>query len=90
MPDQLDFRTTREGIVTTVHYHISSARLRPRRQPLIMSGSLILRIEAMHHVLNVSLNRGRPARFCTAAGVVGAIRRLAYAVIADLRGALSF
>ena len=47
------------------------------------------RIEAMHHVLNVWLNR-EERQICTAAGVVGAIRRLAYAVIADLRGALSF
>jgi hypothetical protein len=43
----------------------------------------------MHHVLDVSLSEGA-CRICNAAGVVGALRRLAYAVIADLRGAVSF
>jgi predicted transposase YbfD/YdcC len=80
-------RITREGIVTTVHYHISSRRLRPRQYARSVRSHW--RIEAMHHVLDVSLNEDA-CQICTAAGVVGAIRRLAYAVIADLRGALSF
>ena len=80
-------RITREGIVTTVHYHISSRRLRPRQYARSVRSHW--RMEAMHHVLDVSLNEDA-CQICTAAGVVGAIRRLAYAVIADLRGALSF
>ena len=43
----------------------------------------------MHHVLDVALSEDA-SRICTAVGVVGAVRRWAYAVIADLRGALSF
>jgi predicted transposase YbfD/YdcC len=80
-------RITREGIVTTVHYHISSRRLRPRQYAHYVRSHW--QIEAIHHVLDVSLNEDA-CQICTAAGVVGAIRRLAYAVIADLRGALSF
>ena len=80
-------RITKDGIVTTVHYHISSRRLTPRQYA--RSVRLHWRIEAMHHVLDVSLSEDA-CRICNAAGVVGALRRLAYAVIADLRGALSF
>ena len=80
-------RITREGLVTTVHCHISSRRLRPRQYAHYVRSHW--QIEAMHHVLDVSLNEDA-CQICTAAGVVGAIRRLAYAVIADLRGALSF
>ena len=78
-------RITKDGIVTTVHYHISSRRLTPRQYA--RSVRLHWRIEAMHHVVSLSEDA---CRICNAAGVVGALRRLAYAVIADLRGALSF
>ena len=80
-------RITQEGIVTTVHYHISSRRLRPRQYARCVRSHW--RIEAMHHVLDVALSEDA-SRICTAVGVVGAVRRWAYAVIADLRGALSF
>jgi hypothetical protein len=43
----------------------------------------------MHHVSEVSL-REDASQICNAAGVVDALRRVAYAVIADLRGAVSF
>ena len=45
------------------------------------------RIEALHHVLDVSLHA---CRICDAAGVVGFLRRLAYAVIAERRGKKTF
>jgi predicted transposase YbfD/YdcC len=80
-------RITQEGIVTTVHYHISSRRLRPRQYARGVRSPW--RIEARHHVLDVALSE-EASRICTAVGVVGAVRRWAYAVIADLRGALSF
>ena len=80
-------RITQEGIVTTVHYHLSSRRLRPRQYARCVRSHW--RIEAMHHVLDVALSEDA-SRICTAVGVVGAVRRWAYAVIADLRGALSF
>jgi predicted transposase YbfD/YdcC len=80
-------RITQEGIVTTVHYHISSRCLRPRQYARCVRSHW--HIEAMHHVLDVALNEDA-CRICTAAALVGAIRRWAYAVIAELRGALSF
>jgi predicted transposase YbfD/YdcC len=80
-------RITQEGIVTTVHYPISSRRLRPRQYARGVRSPW--RIEARHHVLDVALSE-EASRICTAVGVVGAVRRWAYAVIADLRGALSF
>jgi hypothetical protein len=43
----------------------------------------------MHCVLDVSLDEDA-CRIGTAAGTVGALRRLAYGIIADLRGTLSF
>jgi len=69
------------------HYHISSRPLRPRQYARCVRSHW--RIEAMHHVLDVSLGEDA-CRICTAAGVMGALRRLAYAVIAELRGAFSF
>ena len=47
------------------------------------------RIEALHHVLDVSLHEDA-CRICDAAGVVGFLRRLAYAVIAERRGKKTF
>lgn len=80
-------RITTEGIVTTVHYHISSRRLRPRQYARCVRSHWD--IETMHHVLDVALGEDA-SRIGTGAGVVGALRRWAYAVIAELRGALSF
>jgi predicted transposase YbfD/YdcC len=80
-------RITQDGIVTTVHYHISSRRLRPRQYARCLRSHW--RIEAMHHVLDGALSEDA-SRISTAAGIVGALRRWAYAVIAEGRGALSF
>jgi hypothetical protein len=43
----------------------------------------------MHHVLDVALSEDA-SRIGTAAGVIGALRRWASAVIAERRGAFSF
>jgi hypothetical protein len=43
----------------------------------------------MHFVLDVALDEDA-CRISIAAGTMGALRRLAYSSIADLRGALSF
>jgi predicted transposase YbfD/YdcC len=80
-------RITRDGIVTTVHYHISSRPLTPRRYARCARSHW--RVEVLHFVLDGALDEDA-CRIGTAAGTVGALRRLAYSVIADLRGALSF
>jgi predicted transposase YbfD/YdcC len=80
-------RITKDGIVTTVHYHISSRPLTPRQYARCTRSHWS--VEVMHFVLDVSLDED-PCRIGTAAGTVGALRRLAYGIIADLRGALSF
>jgi predicted transposase YbfD/YdcC len=80
-------RITQDGIVTTVHYHISSRPLTPRQYARGTRSHWS--VEAMHFVLDGALDEDA-CRIGTAAGAVGALRRLAYSVIADLRGALSF
>jgi predicted transposase YbfD/YdcC len=80
-------RVTKDGIVTTVHYHISSRPLTPRQYARCTRSHWS--VEAMHFVLDTALDEDA-CRIGTAAGTVGALRRLAYSVIADLRGALSF
>ena len=80
-------RITQDGIVTTVHYHISSRALTPREYARRVRSHW--RIEALHHVLDVSLHEDA-CRICDAAGVVGFLRRLAYAVIAERRGKKTF
>jgi predicted transposase YbfD/YdcC len=80
-------RITPEGIVTTVHDPLSSRCLRPRQYARCVRSPW--RMEARHHVLEVALSEDA-SRIGTAAGVVGALRRWAYAVIAERRGAFSF
>jgi predicted transposase YbfD/YdcC len=80
-------RITQDGIVTTVHYHISRRALTPREYARRVRSHW--RIEALHHVLDVSLHEDA-CRICDAAGVVGFLRRLAYAVIAERRGKKTF
>ena len=80
-------RITQDGIVTTGHYHISSRALTPREYARRVRSHW--RIEALHHVLDVSLHEDA-CRICDAAGVVGFLRRLAYAVIAERRGKKTF
>jgi predicted transposase YbfD/YdcC len=80
-------RITTDGIVTTIHYHISSRRLTPRQYARRVRSHW--RIEAMHHVVDGALDEDA-CRITHAAGVMAALRRLAYAVIAELRGPLSF
>jgi len=80
-------RITQDGIVTTVHYHISSRPLTPRQYARCARSHWS--VEVLHFVLDGALDEDA-CRIGTAAGVVGALRRLAYSVIADLRGALSF
>jgi hypothetical protein len=80
-------RITKDGIVTTVHYRISSRPLTPRQYARRVRCHWL--IEPLHHVLDVSLHEDA-CRICNAAGTVGVLRRLAYAVIAELRGKMSF
>src|SRR3954447_9550974 len=80
-------RITQDGIVTTVHYHISSRALTPRQYARGTRSHWS--VEVLHFVLDGALDEDA-CRIGTAAGTVGALRRLAYSVIADLRGALSF
>jgi predicted transposase YbfD/YdcC len=80
-------RITPEGLVTTVHDPLSSRCLRPRQYARCVRSPW--RMEARHHVLEVALSEDA-SRIGTAAGVVGALRRWAYAVIAERRGAFSF
>lgn len=80
-------RITKDGIVTTVHYHISSRPLTPREYARRVRGHW--RVEAMHHVLDGALDEDA-CQIAKAAGIMGALRRLAFTVMAELRGALSF
>jgi predicted transposase YbfD/YdcC len=80
-------RITPEGLVTTVHDPLSRRCLRPRQYARCVRSPW--RMEARHHVLEVGLSEDA-SRIGTAAGVVGALRRWADAVIAERRGALSF
>ena len=80
-------RVTKDGIETTSHYHISSRRLSARQYARIVRSHWS--IEAMHHVLDVSLNEDL-CRICNSAGAVGFIRRFAYSVISEIKGRLSF
>jgi predicted transposase YbfD/YdcC len=80
-------RITRDGIATTVHYHVSTRVLSPRRYACHARAHW--RIEAMHHVVDGALDEDA-CRIAKAAGVAAALRRLAFAVIAELRGAFSF
>jgi predicted transposase YbfD/YdcC len=80
-------RITPDGIETTVHYHVSSRRLTPRRYARITRSHW--RIEAMHHVLDGALNEDA-SRICDAAAAWATLCRLAYAVLAEMRGKLSF
>jgi predicted transposase YbfD/YdcC len=80
-------RITRDGIVTTVHYHISSRPLTPRQYARGTRSHWS--VEAMHHVLDVALDEDA-CRIGIAAATMGALRRLAYRIIAELRGPLSF
>jgi hypothetical protein len=67
-------RITQDGIVTTVHYHISSRPLTPRRYARCARSHWS--VEAMHFVLDGALDEDA-CRIGTAAGAVGALRRLA-------------
>jgi predicted transposase YbfD/YdcC len=80
-------RITRDGIATTVHYHVSTQVLTPRQYA--RHARAHWRIEAMHHVVDGALDEDA-CRIARAAGVMAALRRLAFTVIAALRGALSF
>src|SRR3954452_10389866 len=80
-------RITQDGIVTTVHYHISSRALTPRQYARGTRSHWS--VEVLHFVLDGALDEDA-CRIGTAAAAVGALRQLAYSVIADLRGALSF
>ena len=80
-------RITQDGIVTTVHYHVSSRPLTPRRYARCTRSHWS--VEAMHHVLDVALDEDA-CRIGIAAATMGALRRLAYRIIAELRGPLSF
>ena len=80
-------RITPEGLVTTVHDPLSRRCLRPRQYARCVRSPW--RMEARHHVVEVGLSEDA-SRIGTAAGVVGALRRWADAVIAERRGALSF
>ena len=78
-------RVTKDGIVTTVHYHISSRPLTPRQYARCTRSHWS--VEAMHFVLDTALDEDA-CRIGTAAGTVGALRRLAYSVIADRRAVI--
>lgn len=80
-------RITKEGIVTTVHYHVSSRSLTPQHYSQSTRGHW--RIEAFHHVADGALAEDA-CWISKAAGVMAALRRVAFRVIADLRGPLSF
>ena len=80
-------RITKDGIATTVHYHVSTRVLTPRRYARHVRAHW--RVEAMHHVVDGALDEDA-CRIAKAAGVMAALRRLAFTVIAELRGAFSF
>lgn len=80
-------RITPDGIATTVHYHVSSRRLTPRRYARITRAHW--RIEAMHHVLDGALNEDA-SQIRNAAAAWATLCRVAYAVLAEVRGKLSF
>src|SRR3954468_786443 len=80
-------RITKDGIATTVHYHVSTQVLTPRRYARHVRAHW--RVEAMHHVVDGALDEDA-CRIAKAAGVMAALRRLAFTVIAELRGAVSF
>jgi predicted transposase YbfD/YdcC len=80
-------RITKNGIATTVHYHVSTRVLTPRRYA--RHARAHWRVEAMHHVVDGALDEDA-CRIARAAGVMAALRRLAFTVIAELRGAFSF
>jgi len=80
-------RVTQDGIVPTVHCHISSRPLTPRQHARGTRSHWS--VEAMHHVLDVALDEDA-CRIGIAAATMGALRRLAYRIIAELRGPLSF
>jgi len=80
-------RITSQGIETTDQFHIASWPLKARDYLGINRGHW--GIEAMHYVLDVSLNEDR-SRIAKAAAVVAAMRRNAYAIIDSLRGKLSY
>lgn len=80
-------RITADGIETTVQFHITDRRMTAREY--LRANRSHWAIEAMHHVLDGALDEDR-CRIAKAAAWVGALRRLAYAVIAELRGGMSF
>jgi predicted transposase YbfD/YdcC len=80
-------RVTQEGIETTDQFHISSRPLGPRDYMTINRSHWS--IEAMHHVLDVSLAEDQ-SRIAKAAAIAGAMRRHAYAIIDGIRGKFSF
>jgi predicted transposase YbfD/YdcC len=80
-------RITGDGIATTVHYHVSTRVLTPRRYARHVRAHW--RVEAMHHVVDGALDEDA-CRIARAAGVMAALRRLAFTVIAELRGTFSF
>ena len=80
-------RITKDGIATTVHYHVSTRVLTPRRYARHVRAHW--RVEAMHHVVDGALDEDA-CRIAKAAGVMAALRRLAFTVIAELRGTFSF
>ena len=80
-------RITKDGIATTVHYHVSTRVLTPCRYARHVRAHW--RVEAMHHVVDGALDEDA-CRIAKAAGVMAALRRLAFTVIAELRGAFSF
>jgi predicted transposase YbfD/YdcC len=80
-------RITNDGIATTVHYHVSTRVLTPRQYA--RHARAHWRVEAMHHVVDGALDEDA-CRIAKASGVMAALRRLAFALIAELRGAVSF
>ena len=80
-------RITGDGIATTVHYHVSTRVLTPRQYA--RHARAHWRVEAMHHVVDGALDEDA-CRIAKASGVMAALRRLAFALIAELRGAVSF
>ena len=80
-------RIGKDGIETTVQYHICSRTLTPREYSRRIRSHW--KIEAMHHVLDVSLGEDN-SRICNAAGVMGSFCRFAYGLIAEIKGDMSF
>jgi hypothetical protein len=80
-------RITKDGIATTVHDHVSTRVLTPRRYACHVRAHW--RVEARHHVVDGALDEDA-CRIAKAAGVMAALRRLAFTVIAELRGTFSF